>query len=238
MEGRRPPSPSPGRPAAPPAAVAPCGASSLWALRPPSAPCPHLRAGRGEAGGPSPGNPQISPPAPTPGSPRACADEEDVVVAIGGGDTVHGNAGEGVGHGRLQEEGAVAVGQHGVVHQRVMPSKLDHLVREVLGGAEGAEGFAGALRGSDADSAGRGGDLLPTTLGTSIPPAAPGGTSPRHVPCPDEGTARGPGRTPTGSWDPPCARRGPGKPGGCQPWCRRRWPSPGKQSWRERERTM
>lgn len=67
-------------------------------------------------------------------------------MAIGGGDAVNGDAGEGVGHAGLQEEGPLAVGQHRVVHERVVPGKLDHLIREVLGGAEGAEGFAGALQ--------------------------------------------------------------------------------------------
>lgn len=71
-------------------------------------------------------------------------------MAISSCDAVHGDAGEGVGHGGLQEEGSLAVGQHRVVHQRVVPGKLDHLVWEVLGGAEGAEGFAGALRGGGA----------------------------------------------------------------------------------------
>lgn len=68
-------------------------------------------------------------------------------MAISSGDTVHSDAGESVGHGGLQEEGALAMGQDRVVHQRVVTGKLDHLVWEVLGGAEGAEGFAGTLQG-------------------------------------------------------------------------------------------
>lgn len=36
-----------------------------------------------------------------PGSPHACANEEDIIVAISGSDTVHSNAGEGVGHSSL-----------------------------------------------------------------------------------------------------------------------------------------
>lgn len=224
--GHRAP-PSPGRPAAPPAAVAPCGASSPWAPRPPSAPCPHLWAGRGEARGPS----CSSSPTPAPGSPRACANEEDVVVAISGRDTVHSDASEGVGHGGLQEEGLLPMGQHRVVHQRVVPGKLDDLIWEVLGGAEGAKGFAGALQG--------GGTKWGLALHSPQVPVSHqwhqlGDPCAMCIPCPGGDTAHAPGTTPTGSWDPPCARRGPGKPGGCRPWCRHRRLSPGKWSWWER----
>lgn len=56
-----------------------------------------------------------------------------------------------------------------------------------------------------------------------------------HIPCLGGGMAHAPGMTPTDSWDLPCVQRGPGKPGGCQPWCKHRQLSLGKQSWWERE---
>lgn len=185
-----------------------CGAETTFSTVPTSA----GRLVRGRPGA----APALSPRARVP---RACANEEDVVVAIGGSHAVDGDAGEGVGHAGLQEEGPLAVGQHWVVHQWVVPGKLDHLIREVLGGAEGAEGSAGALREAE--------------LGQrcSHLPQRP---VPHHVPCPGGGTARAPGMAPTGSWGPPCAQRGPGTPGGCRPWCKRRRPSPGRWSWGEK----
>lgn len=64
---------------------------------------------------------------------------------------VHSNAGEGVVYVGLQEDRPLAMGQHGVVHEWVVASKLDHIVGEILGGAEGAKGFAGALQGQRAE---------------------------------------------------------------------------------------
>lgn len=59
--------------------------------------------------------------------------------------TVCRDLGEGVPSSHLEEERAPPHGQDGVVHERVVPSKLDNIIWEVLGGTEGAEGLAGAL---------------------------------------------------------------------------------------------
>lgn len=95
-------------------------------------------------------------------------------MAIGGRDAVNGDAGEGVGHAGLQEEGPLAVGQHRVVHERVVPGKLDHLIWEVLGGAEGAEGFAGALQEAALGERGPTPHIQPPPPGADwVPPALP-----------------------------------------------------------------
>lgn len=55
------------------------------------------------------------------------------------------NLSEGVSCAHLQEKRASSDGQHRVVHEGVVPGKLDDIIRELLGGPEGAKGLAGAL---------------------------------------------------------------------------------------------
>lgn len=75
-----------------------------------------------------------------------CANEEDVIVSISGSYTVHSNLSESVTCTHLHEDRAPPDGQDRVVHERVVPGKLDDVVREILGGTEGAEGLAGTLK--------------------------------------------------------------------------------------------
>lgn len=74
-----------------------------------------------------------------------CPNEEDIILAVSSCHTVHRYVGEAVAHVGLHEDGSLAVGQDGVVHQWVVAGKLDHVIWEVLGGTESAKGFAGTL---------------------------------------------------------------------------------------------
>lgn len=76
-----------------------------------------------------------------------CANEEDVVVSVNSCYTVRSDLGEGVPGTHLLEEGAPPHGQDRIVHEGVVPGKLDDIIRKVLGGTEGAKGLAGALGG-------------------------------------------------------------------------------------------
>lgn len=78
-----------------------------------------------------------------------CADEEDIVVSISSCDTVRSDLGEGVPGSHLLEERAPTDGQDGIVHEGVVPGKLDDIIRKVLGGTEGAKSLAGALGGGE-----------------------------------------------------------------------------------------
>lgn len=74
-----------------------------------------------------------------------CADEEDVIVSVSSGYSVDSNLSEGVTGIHLYEERPPPSGQDWVVHERVVPRKLDDVVREVLGGTEGAKGLTRTL---------------------------------------------------------------------------------------------
>lgn len=75
-----------------------------------------------------------------------CANEEDVIVSVSGSYTVDSNLSESVTCTHLHEDRAPPDGQDRVVHERVVPGKLDDVIREVLGGTEGAKGLAGTLK--------------------------------------------------------------------------------------------
>lgn len=47
---------------------------------------------------------------------HTCANEEDVIVAVSSSHSVYCDAGEGVAHVGLQEDGSLAMWQHRVVH--------------------------------------------------------------------------------------------------------------------------
>lgn len=66
-------------------------------------------------------------------------------MSIGSCYAVCSDLGEGVPSSHLEEERAPPHGQDWVVHERVVPSELDNIIWEVLGGTEGAKGLAGAL---------------------------------------------------------------------------------------------
>lgn len=66
-------------------------------------------------------------------------------MSIGSCYAVCSDLGEGVPSSHLEEERAPPHGQDWVVHERVVPSKLDNIIWEVLGGTEGAKSLAGAL---------------------------------------------------------------------------------------------
>ena len=74
-----------------------------------------------------------------------CANEEDVVVSVSSCHTVCSDLGEGVPGTHLQEERAPTHGQDRIVHEGVVPGKLNDVIRKVLGRTEGAKGLAGAL---------------------------------------------------------------------------------------------
>ena len=58
-----------------------------------------------------------------------CADEEDIVVSISSCDTVCSDLGEGVPGAHLLEERAPTDGQDRIVHEGVVPGKLDDIIR-------------------------------------------------------------------------------------------------------------
>lgn len=78
-----------------------------------------------------------------------CADEHDIVLSVGGADSVHGDLREAVVHVGSDEDGPSAHGVDRIVHQRVVTGKLDHIVRETFRGFKAAERLAGTLQGGD-----------------------------------------------------------------------------------------
>lgn len=75
-----------------------------------------------------------------------CADEHDVVLAVGRVDSVHGDLREAVVHVAPDEDGPPAHGVDRVVHQRVVTGELDHIVREALRGLKTAKCLAWTLQ--------------------------------------------------------------------------------------------
>lgn len=61
-----------------------------------------------------------------------CADEHDVILAVGRVYSVHGDLRETVVHVGPDEDGPPAHRVDRIVHQRVVTRKLDHIVREAL----------------------------------------------------------------------------------------------------------
>lgn len=74
-----------------------------------------------------------------------CANEEDVIVSVSSCYTVCSDLGEGVPGIHLYEERATTHGQDRIVHEGVVPGKLNDVIRKVLGRTEGAKGLAGTL---------------------------------------------------------------------------------------------
>lgn len=76
-----------------------------------------------------------------------CANEHDIIMPVCGAHPVHSDLGEAIVYVGPQEDWPAVQGVYRVKHQRVVTGKLDHVVRETLGGLETAECLAGALRG-------------------------------------------------------------------------------------------
>lgn len=74
-----------------------------------------------------------------------CANKHDVVLSVRSTDSVHGNLSEAVVHVSSDEDGPSAHGVDGVVHQRVVTCKLDHIVWEALCGFKASECLAWTL---------------------------------------------------------------------------------------------
>lgn len=61
-----------------------------------------------------------------------CANKHDIILPIGSADSVHCNLCEAVVHISPDEDGLSAHRVDWVIHQRVVTSKLDHIVWETL----------------------------------------------------------------------------------------------------------
>ena len=81
-----------------------------------------------------------------------CANKHDIILSIGGADSVHRDLREAVVHVGSDEDGPSAHRVDRVVHQRVVTRKLDHIVRETLCGLKTAECLAGTLMEGNKES--------------------------------------------------------------------------------------
>lgn len=61
---------------------------------------------------------------------------------------VHHKLAQAVGQVGLHQEGPAVLGVHGLVHEGVSARKVQHLIREVLGGAVLPTGLVGGLAGT------------------------------------------------------------------------------------------
>lgn len=77
--------------------------------------------------------------------PFTCSDKHDIVLSVGSAHSVHGDLREAVVHISADKNGPPGHGVDGVVHKRVVPCKLDHIVRESLGGLKAAKRLTGTL---------------------------------------------------------------------------------------------
>ena len=79
---------------------------------------------------------------------QTCAQEEDLVVAVCGGHLVHSDGGVLVVRLRSDHQGPPAHGVDRIEHDRVVPDKRHHVVRELLGALNvRGEGSAWTLEG-------------------------------------------------------------------------------------------
>lgn len=74
-----------------------------------------------------------------------CANEHDIILSIGSVHSVHSDLCEAVVHVGSNKDGPSAHRVDGVVHQRVVTCKLDHIIWETLCGLKAAKGLAGTL---------------------------------------------------------------------------------------------
>lgn len=74
-----------------------------------------------------------------------CANEHDIILSISSVDSVHSDLRETVVHIGSNKDGPSAHRVDGVVHQRVVARKLDHIIWETLCGLKAAKRLAGTL---------------------------------------------------------------------------------------------
>lgn len=74
-----------------------------------------------------------------------CSNKHDIVLSVGSAHSVHGDLREAVVHISADKNGPPGHGVDGIVHKRVVPCKLDHIVRETLSGLKAAKCLTGTL---------------------------------------------------------------------------------------------
>lgn len=77
--------------------------------------------------------------------PFTCSNKHDIVLPVSSTYSVHSDLREAVVHIGADEDRPPGHGVDGIVHERVVACKLNHIVRETLSGLEAAKGLTGTL---------------------------------------------------------------------------------------------